>query len=173
MGTPFVPFLVGGHQEYGRRAGTQAVPSIVALGKACELAEQRFAKEIPRIEALRDDLQMRLLAAIPDSIVNGDQQNRLCNTLNISFKGVPSEAILLRLDEYGICASSGSACTAHSKEPSHVLMAMGVPVSYAGGTVRLSLSGYTTRQDVDTLADRLPEIIAKLRAEPISAFPSC
>ena len=163
VGAPYRPFLRGGHQEYGRRAGTQAVPNIVALGKACELALRHLEEENTRVRALRDDLQARLLAVIPDAVVNGDQENRLPNTLNISFKYVEGEAILLMLDQYGICASSGSACTSGSLEPSHVLRAMGVPFSYAHGSLRLSLSRYTTRAEVNAVVERLPPIIARLR----------
>jgi cysteine desulfurase len=163
VGAPYRPFLRGGHQEYGRRAGTQAVPNIVALGKACELARQHLEEENTRVRALRDDLQSRLLAAIPDALVNGDQDRRLPNTLNISFKYVEGEAILLMLDQYNICASSGSACTSGSLEPSHVLRAMGLPFSFAHGSLRLSLSRYTSQADVEAVVERLPPIIARLR----------
>jgi cysteine desulfurase len=139
------------------------VPNIVALGKACELARQHLEEENTRVRALRDDLQSRLLALIPDAIVNGDQERRLPNTLNISFKYVEGEAILLMLDQYNICASSGSACTSGSLEPSHVLRAMGVPFAFAHGSLRLSLSRYTTQADVDAVIGRLPPIIARLR----------
>ncbi|MDR0826811.1 MAG: cysteine desulfurase NifS [Desulfovibrio sp.] len=162
-GTPFRPFLRGGHQERGRRAGTEAVPNIVALGAACELAGKHIDEENGRVKALRDDLQKRLLESIPDSIINGDPENRLPGTLNISFKNVEGEAILLLLDQYGICASSGSACTSGSLEPSHVLRAMGVPFTYSHGSVRLSLCRYNTQEEVDFVADALPKIIARLR----------
>jgi cysteine desulfurase len=160
---PFRPFLRGGHQEHGRRAGTEAVPSIVALGKACELAGQHMQEERDQVKMLRDDLEQRLLAAIPETIINGDPENRLPGTLNLSFKYVEGEAILLMLDQYGICASSGSACTSGSLEPSHVLRAMGVPFTYAHGSLRLSLSRYNTREEVDVVANTLPGIIARLR----------
>jgi cysteine desulfurase len=162
-GAPFRPFMRGGHQERGRRAGTEAVPNIVALGAACELAGKHIHEENTKVKALRDDLQKRLLAAIPEAIINGDQDNRLPNTMNISFKYVEGEAILLMLDQFGICASSGSACTSGSLEPSHVLRAMNVPFTYAHGSLRLSLSRYTTQEEVDFVVGHLPKIIARLR----------
>jgi cysteine desulfurase len=162
-GAPFRPFLRGGHQERGRRAGTEAVPNIVALGAACELAAACIDEENTRVRALRDTLQQRLTADIPECTVNGDPDNRLPNTLNISFKYVEGEAILLLLDQYGICASSGSACTSGSLEPSHVLRAMGVPFTYAHGSLRLSLSRYNTQDDVDYATEKLPQIIHRLR----------
>ena len=163
VGAPFRPFLRGGHQEYGRRAGTQAVPSIVALGKACELALGHIREENTRVKGLRDDIERRLLAIIPDAVINGDPEHRLPNTTNISFKYVEGEAILLMLDHYNICASSGSACTSGSLEPSHVLRAMGVPFTYAHGSLRLSLGRFNTQADVDMLVDKLPGIIERLR----------
>ncbi len=159
---PFRPFLRGGHQERGRRAGTEAVPNVVALGAACELAAAHIQQENTRVRALRDNLQQRLLA-IPESILNGDPEHRLPNTMNISFKYVEGEAILLMLDQYGICASSGSACTSGSLEPSHVLRAMGVPFTYAHGSVRLSLCRYNTQEEVDFVAATMPQIIQRLR----------
>ena len=171
-GSLYRPFLRGGHQERGRRAGTEAVPNLVALGAACELAGRHIHEENTAVKALRDGLQAKLLAAIPHSIVNGDQENRLPNTTNISFKYVEGEAILLMLDQYGICASSGSACTSGSLEPSHVLRAMGVPFTFAHGSLRLSLSRYNTQQEVDFVADKLPEIIARLRViSPYTNLP--
>ncbi|KAF4530441.1 hypothetical protein B566_EDAN018579 [Ephemera danica] len=162
-GARFRPFLRGGHQEAGRRAGTEAVPSLVALGKACELAAAHIEDENTRVKAMRDRLESFLLTRVPESICNGDPANRLPNTMNISFKYVEGEAILLMLDQYGICASSGSACTSGSLEPSHVLRAMGVPFTYAHGSIRLSLSRYTTEEEVDFVADTLPQIITRLR----------
>lgn len=163
-GAPFRPFLRGGHQERGRRAGTEAVPSVVALGAACELAAQHIGEENTRVRALRDDLEKRLLHLIPESILNGDPDNRLANTSNISFKYIEGEAILLMLDQYGICASSGSACTSGSLEPSHVLRAMGVPFTFAHGSLRLSLCRYNTQDEVNFVAETLPGIIERLRA---------
>jgi cysteine desulfurase len=163
-GTPFVPFLIGGHQEHGRRGGTENVASIIGLGKACELAAGRMELENSKVKALRDKLEKGLLAKIPSSMLNGHQKNRLPNTTNISFEYVEGEAILLHLDRYGICASSGSACTSGSLEPSHVLRAMGVPFTAAHGSVRLSLSVYNTEDEVDFVLEKLPPIIEQLRA---------
>ncbi|HSH69492.1 MAG TPA: cysteine desulfurase NifS, partial [Deferrisomatales bacterium] len=143
-GTPFRPFMIGGHQERGRRGGTEAVPSIIGLGKACELAATYLEDENTRVKALRDRLQAGLLAGVPESRLNGDPERRLPNTVNISFKFVEGEAILLLMDQLGICASSGSACTSGSLEPSHVLRAMGVPFTFAHGSVRFSLSRFNT-----------------------------
>ncbi len=162
-GTPYRTFLRGGHQERGRRAGTENVAAIVALGKACELAQKHIRDENTRVRALRDKLQAGLLAAIPDAIINGDQERRLPNTLNISFKYVEGEAILMLLDRFGICASSGSACTSGSLEPSHVLRAMGVPFTYSHGSVRLSLSRFTTEADIGRTLEIMPGVIARLR----------
>ena len=167
-GTPFRPFLRGGHQERGRRAGTENVASIVALGKACEVAAQHINDENTRVRALRDKLEQGLIKVIPDAIVNGDVENRLPNTTSVAFKYVEGEAILLLLDQLGICASSGSACTSGSLEPSHVLRAMGVPFTYAHGSIRFSLSRYTTEAEVDFTLANVPPIIARLRA--ISPF---
>ena len=162
-GTPFRPFLRGGHQEHGRRAGTENVPYIVGLGAACELAAKHIQEENTRVRSLRDRLETGLRNAIPESRINGDPGNRLPNTTNISFKYVEGEAILLLLDQEGICASSGSACTSGSLEPSHVLRSMGVPFTYAHGSVRLSLSRYTTDADIDKALDVLPRVITRLR----------
>ncbi|MDL2272317.1 cysteine desulfurase NifS [Desulfovibrio sp. OttesenSCG-928-I05] len=162
-GSPFRPFMIGGHQERGRRAGTENVPYIVGLGKACELAAAHIKDENTRVKALRDKLEEGLLRNIPDAIINGDRENRLPNTMNISFKYVEGEAILLLLDQEGICASSGSACTSGSLEPSHVLRSMGVPFTYAHGSVRLSLSRFTTEVEISKTVDALTRIIARLR----------
>jgi cysteine desulfurase len=162
-GTPFVPFMIGGHQEHGRRGGTENVSSIVGLGKACELARTRMEVENTKVKALRDKLEQGLLDTVPRSILNGHKTMRLPNTTNISFEFVEGEAILLHLDAYGICASSGSACTSGSLEPSHVMRAMGVPFTAAHGSIRLSLSVYNTEEDVDFVLEKLPPIIAQLR----------
>jgi cysteine desulfurase len=162
-GTRFSPFLIGGHQEKGRRAGTENVPSIIALGKACELASTNVAQENTRVRALRDRLEGELLKTIPQSRVNGHREERLPNTTNISFEFVEGESILLLMDQYGICASSGSACTSGSLQPSHVLRAMGVPYTMAHGSVRFSLSVYNTVEDIDLVVNTLPPIIEKLR----------
>jgi len=162
-GTRIAPFLLGGHQEGGRRAGTENVPGIVGLGKACELAAQNMEEENTRVKALRDRLEKAILGNCPDSRINGDPENRLPNTTNISFEYIEGEAILLMLDQFGICASSGSACTSGSLEPSHVLRAMGVPFTAAHGSIRYSLSRYNTEAEVDFTIEKMPQIIERLR----------
>ena len=162
-GTLFVPFLTGGHQEKGRRGGTENVASIVALGRACELAGEKMHEENTRVKGLRDRLEEGLLAAIPQSMLNGHKTDRLPNTSNISFEYVEGEAILLHMNRYNICASSGSACTSGSLEPSHVLRAMGVPFTAAHGSIRFSLSIYNNEEEVDFVLAKMPEIIASLR----------
>lgn len=163
-GTRFAPFLIGGHQEKGRRGGTENTPSIIGLGKACELAAEKLEDENTRVRRLRDKLEGGLLSRIPNSRVNGNRIQRLPNTSNISFEYVEGEAILLMMDEFGICASSGSACTSGSLQPSHVLRAMGVPFTMAHGSIRFSLSVYNTDEDVDYVLDKLPPIIETLRS---------
>jgi len=162
-GTKYSPFMIGGHQEKGRRGGTENVASIIGLGKAGELAAANLLDENIRVKRLRDKLEAELLNRIPNSIVNGDIENRLPNTTSIAFEYVEGEAILLMMDEYGICASSGSACTSGSLEPSHVLRAMGVPFTAAHGSIRFSLSIYNTEEEIDFIIEKLPPIIARLR----------
>ena len=163
-GTRFTGFMMGGHQERGRRGGTENIPYIVGLGTASVLAKTRLTDgSLARMAALRDKLQNGLLSAIADSKLNGDPQNRVANTVNISFGYVEGEAILMHLNEYGICASSGSACTSGSLEPSHVLRAMGVDFKFAHGSVRFSLSEQTTEEEVDKVLEVLPGIIENLR----------
>ena len=162
-GVRFRPFVVGGHQERGRRAGTENVPYIVGMGVAAELALASFDKENTFVRKLRDDLQARLTAAIPNVRVNGDQEHRLPNTTNLSFEYIEGESILMHMDIYGICASSGSACTTGSLEPSHVMRAMGVPYTAAHGAIRFSFSRYNTQEDVDAVVDVMPGIISKIR----------
>jgi cysteine desulfurase len=162
-GTRLSPFILGGHQEAGRRAGTENVPGIVGLGKACELAAENFETENKKVKALRDKLEKAILKKCPDCRLNGDPDNRLPNTSNISFEYIEGEAILLMLDKYGICASSGSACTSGSLEPSHVLRAMGVPFTAAHGSIRFSLSRYNTEEEVDYTIEKLPPIVNQLR----------
>lgn len=162
-GTRFYPYIIGGHQERGRRAGTENVASIIGLGKACELALQHLDKETVYLGNLRDKLEKALLQKCPDARVNGDTEHRLPNTTNISFEYVEGEAILLRLDEYDICASSGSACTSGSLEPSHVLRAMGTPFTAIHGSIRFSLSRYNTETDIERVIDIMPPIIKDLR----------
>ncbi len=162
-GTRFIPYLHGGHQERGRRAGTENVPYIVGLGVACELAKQHLNELNTRVRALRDKLERGILASIPECMVMGDEGHRTPNTLNVAFKFVEGEAILLLLNEYGIAASSGSACSSESLEPSHVMQAMEIPFSAAHGTIRFSLSRYTTEAEIDKTLEVLPGIIARLR----------
>jgi cysteine desulfurase len=162
-GTKFSPFMIGGHQEKGRRGGTENTASIVGLGKACELAIKNMDTENIRVKNLRDKLEQALLKKIPQSRVNGDIQSRLPNTTNISFEYVEGEAILLLMNELGICASSGSACTSGSLQPSHVLRAMGVPFTMAHGSIRFSLSVYNTEEEVDFVIEKMPAIIERLR----------
>ena len=162
-GTKFSPFLIGGHQEKERRGGTENTPSIIGLGKACELAASNMKMENTRVKKLRDKLETELLERIPNSRVNGTRLYRLPNTTNISFEFVEGEAILLLMDEFGICASSGSACTSGSLQPSHVLRAMGVPFTMAHGSIRFSLSIYNTEEEIDFVIEKLPSIIERLR----------
>lgn len=162
-GTRFSPFMIGGHQESGRRAGTENVASIIGLGKACELAGGNITEENLSIKRLRDKLETALLQSCPDTTVNGDVLKRLPNTTNISSEYIEGEAILLRLNEYGICASSGSACSSGSLEPSHVLRAMGIPFTAIHGSIRFSLSRYTTEEEIDRVIDIMPGIIKDLR----------
>jgi len=162
-GTRFSPFLIGGHQEGGRRGGTENVVSIIGLGKASELAEKHLEEVTTRVGLLRDKLESELLRHIPNVMINGDSENRLPNTTSISFEYVEGESILLMMDELGICASSGSACTSGSLEPSHVLRAMGVPFTAAHGSIRFSLSIYNTEEEIDFIVEKLPPIIEHLR----------
>ena len=163
-GTRFMPYLMGGHQERHRRAGTENVPYIVGLGKAAELAQKRLADGASaRIAALRDRLEQGILSSIPDVKVNGDPQHRVPNTTNISFGYIEGESILMYLNDLGVCASSGSACTSGSLEPSHVLRAMGVPFQFAHGSIRFSLSDQTTEKEIDFVLKELPPIIERLR----------
>ncbi len=163
-GTKFAPFLIGGHQEKGRRGGTENTPGVIGLGKACTLAAQHMEKENTTVKQLRGKLEQELLARIPKSRVNGDTANRLPNTTNISFEFVEGEGILLLMDQHGICASSGSACTSGSLQPSHVLRAMGVPFTMAHGSIRFSLSIYNTEAEIDFVIEKLPPIIERLRS---------
>ena len=167
-GTRVQPFMLGGHQEDNRRAGTENVPYIVGLGCAAELARAAMEQEARAVAALRDRLEAGLLATCPDARVNGDRVNRLPNTLNISFEYIEGESILYMMSDAGIAASSGSACTSGSLEPSHVLRAMGVPFTAVHGSVRFSLSRYTTEAEVEYTLEQLPPIIRRLRA--ISPF---
>jgi len=162
-GFKFLPFLIGGHQEKGRRGGTENTASIIGIGKACELAVQNLPVMGTEVKALRDYLQTQLLEKIPGSSVNGVLDQRLPNTLSIGFDAVEGESILLMLDREGICASSGSACTSGSLDPSHVLMAMEVPFKSAHGSIRFSLSHYNTKEEMDHIITTLEPVIQKLR----------
>lgn len=162
-GTKFSPFLIGGHQESGRRGGTENVASIIGIGKASEMALSHLNEMNTRIKKLRDKLEDSLARAVPNTMINGDKGQRLPNTSSIGFEFVEGEAILLMMDEFGICASSGSACTSGSLEPSHVLRAMGVPFTAAHGSIRFSLSAYNTEEEIDFIIEKVPPIIKRLR----------
>jgi len=174
--TKYQPYIIGGHQEHGRRGGTENVANIVAFGRAAELAISKLDEEETRIRALRDRLEASILKTIPNTIRNGAKEPRLPNTANLAFEFVEAEAILMMLDQAGICASSGSACTTGSLDPSHVLTAMGVHPMRARGCVRFSLGVYNTADEVDYLLEKLPPIIAKLRAsspaQPATGAPA-
>jgi cysteine desulfurase len=161
--TRYQPYVIGGHQERGRRGGTENVPHIVAFGRAAELAMAGYGTEYQRVKKLRDRLETTILREIPNTFVNGDRDNRLPNTSNIAFEFVEAEAVLMLLDQVGICASSGSACTTGSLDPSHVLTAMGLTPMRARGCVRFSLGIYNTDEDVDFVIQHLPPIIRRLR----------
>jgi cysteine desulfurase len=162
-GFKFSPFFIGGHQEGGRRGGTENTVSIIGLGRACELARENINLMNTQVRELRDYLESQLLEKIPGTSVNGDIDNRLPNTLSIGFDAVEGESILLLLDREGICASSGSACTSGSLDPSHVLMAMEVPFKSAHGTIRFSLSHYNTKEEMDIIVKAMIPLIEKLR----------
>jgi len=162
-GTRCRPFLIGGHQEEGRRAGTENVPYIIGLAKALQLAAEGLQDEDTRVRGLRDRLEKAIEERIPYLEINGRGAERLPNTLNVSYHGVEGEAMLTQMDEYGICASSGSACTSGSLEPSHVLRAMKIPEAAVQGSVRFSLSRYNTESDVDRIIEAFPEMVANVR----------
>ena len=163
-GTKFAPFLIGGHQERGRRGGTENVASIIGMGRAAELAIENVKTENQRVKQLRDKLESELIKRVPNAIINGDPANRLPNTTSVAFEFVEGESILLLMNEHNIAASSGSACTSGSLEPSHVLRAMGVPFTAAHGSIRFSLSVYNTEAEVDFVIEKLPPIIERLRS---------
>ncbi len=160
-GIDLPPLLHGGHQESGRRAGTENVAGIIGLGAAAQLAMSDMDEVAARERRLRDKLESGIAAGCKDVRING--ANRLPNTLNVSFEYVEGESILLMLDDLGICASSGSACTSGSLDPSHVLQAMNVPHSAAHGSIRFSLSRYTTDEEIDYVIEQMPAIINRLR----------
>ena len=162
-GVRFHPFLIGGHQEMGRRGGTENTASVIGLGEAARLARETMDAEVIQLAELRDRLEKGLLERVPKIRINGDISSRLPNTSSVSFEFIEGESILMLLDAYGICASSGSACTTGSLEPSHVLRAMGLPYTAAHGTIRFSFSRYNTVEDVDFVLEKLPPIIERLR----------
>jgi cysteine desulfurase len=161
--TKFQPYLIGGHQEKGKRGGTENVASIIGFGRAAELAMERLEDENTRVRALRDRLENTILRTVPNTIRTGAKEPRLPNTSNIAFDFVEAEGTLLALDQLGICVSSGSACTTGSLNPSHVLTAMGIKPARAKGCVRFSLGFYNTDEEVDYLLTHLPQVIARLR----------
>ena len=162
-GTRLKTYMLGGHQENGRRGGTENVPYIVGLGKACELAAANMEAERRLVTRLRDKLENGLLATCPDASVNGDRVNRLPNTTNMSFEYIEGESVIFDMNDLGICASTGSACAAGSLEPSHVIRAMGVPFTAVHGSIRFSLSRYNTEAEVDVVLEHMPKIVRRLR----------
>ena len=161
-GTMISPLIVGGHQERGKRAGTENVPYIVGMATAARLAKEALNDELTRVKALRDKLERGILSTIKNSVLNSKSKNRVPNTTNIGFQYIEGELILLHMNDLGICASSGSACTSGSLEPSHVLRAQGVPFTSLHGSIRFSLSRYTTESEIDYTLEKLPAIIDKL-----------
>ena len=162
-GTRFKPFMIGGHQENSRRAGTENVPYIVGFAKACEIAMANLDEEVKTVGAMRDKLEEGIVRSCPDVRINGDRAHRLSNTLNVSFEYIEGEAIAYRLSDLGICISTGSACASGSLDPSHVIRAMGVPFTAVHGSVRFSLSRYNTFEEVDYVLEKLPPVIKTLR----------
>ena len=162
-GTPCRPVMVGGHQEEGRRAGTENVPYIVALAKAMQLAADAYQDEDVRVRAMRDRLERAIVERLPHVEINGRGAPRLPNTLNVSCHCVEGESLLYQLNAFGICASSGSACTSGSLEPSHVLRAMKIPETAVQGSVRFSFSRYNTDAEVDRIIEVFPEAVANVR----------
>ncbi len=163
-GLKFQPYLIGGHQEHGRRGGTENVPYIVAFGRAAELAMDTLGEENTRVRRLRDRMEDSILKTIPHTARNGTKVDRLPNTSNISFHGAEAEGLLHRLNELGVCASSGSACTTGSLAPSHVLSAMGINADRAKSCIRFSLGIYNTEAEVDFLLKHLPGVVEEFRA---------
>ena len=162
LGTMLSPLVVGGHQERGKRAGTENVPYIVGMAKAASLAKESLQYELSEVKRLRDRLEEGILTRVKNAVLNSKSKNRVPNTTNIGFQYIEGELILLHLNDAGICASSGSACTSGSLEPSHVLRAQGVPFTSLHGSIRFSLSRYTTEKEIDYTIEKLPEIIQKL-----------
>jgi len=162
-GITFPPFLIGGHQERNRRAGTENVASIIGMGLAAEIALGRLSTDCVDVMKLRDRLEALLLDSCPESRLNGQNQQRLPNTSNISFRYLEGESMLVLLDQQGICASTGSACTAGSAEPSHVLRAMNLPADWLQGAVRFSLSRFNTEAEVNYVNEQVPAIVQRLQ----------
>ena len=162
-GIKFPPFIIGGHQEKNRRAGTENVAGIVGMGAAAEAIQRNLVKQSERVRVLRDQLEEEFLKTCPDCRINGGASERLPNTSNVSFRYLEGESILVLLDQFGICASTGSACTAGSSEPSHVLRAMGVPPDWLQGAVRLSLSRFSTAEEVSYVNEKVPLIVQRLQ----------
>jgi cysteine desulfurase len=162
-GVAFPPFIIGGHQEKNRRAGTENVAGIVGMGEAAEWAQRNLVEQSERIRGLRDQLEEELLRSCADCRVNGGASERLPNTSNISFRYLEGESVLVLLDQFGICASTGSACTAGSSEPSHVLRAMGVAPDWLQGAVRFSLSRFNTAEEVSYVNEKVPLIVQRLQ----------
>ena len=167
--TKFHPYLIGGGQEHGKRAGTENVASIVGLGKACEIAGKSMRHQATEVRALRDDFENGLLAAIEGARVNGDREHRLPNTTNLAFDDVDSEGVLMLLDQHGICCSSGSACTTGSVHASHVLKAMGLRDERARSSLRFSFSRFNTRAEVEKALEIVPKVVARLRRVAVAA----
>ncbi len=167
--TKFHPYLIGGGQEHGKRAGTENVASIVGLGKACELAGEFMEHENREVKALRDDFENGILEKVEGVTVNGDREHRLPNTSNLAFDGVDSEGVLMLLDKEGICCSSGSACTTGSVHASHVLKAMGLDDEHARSSLRFSFSRFNTRAEVEKALEIVPKVVAKLRRIAVAA----
>jgi cysteine desulfurase len=159
----FNPYLMGGGQEHGKRAGTENVPYFVALGEAAALAGSQMALENQTVRALRDEFERGVLESIPDTQINGDREHRLPNTTSIAFEGIDAEAVLLLLDQAGVCCSAGSACTTGSVHPSHVLKAMGFPTERARSSLRFSFSRYNTAAEVERGLEILKGVTGKLR----------
>jgi cysteine desulfurase len=163
-GLRLLPFMTGGKQERGRRAGTENVAGIVGMGVAARLALSHMAEEGPRLAALRDQLEQRILAAVPGTAVNGDADTRVPNTTNISFDRVEAESLLIALDLEGIAVSTGSACSSGTLEPSHVLKAMGLPVHRTQNSIRFSLGSANSKAEIDRVVAVLPGVVDKLRS---------
>ena len=163
-GLKLTPLIHGGGQEYGLRAGTENVPYIVGLGKACEIVRRDFNQRLSHLQRLRDRLEQGIKARIPHVVLNGHPTQRLPNTLNMSFLDIEGESLLLNLDLEGIAVSSGSACTSGSLEPSHVLLAMGLPAEIAQSAIRFSLGWSNTEAEIDYVLEVLPRLVERLRA---------